>query len=363
MSAGLAATFMRRFPGGPRISVESMTADPAAGVTILFGASGSGKTTLLRCIAGLDQPDEGRIEFNGQVWFDAARRLVLPPEQRRIGFVPQDGLLFPHLTVAENIGYGLHRMGRVERRACVEKTIGRFGLDGLERRLPQELSGGQQQRVALARAVAPSPQLLLLDEPLSALDAPTRHRMRGELRHWLEALNIPTLLVTHDAGEALALGRRMVVLNQGRIEQEGPVSEVFNHPASLSVARIAGVDTVAAGRILKRSEGLAEVAVGGVRLHALTGDLDDAADVVHVCIRAEDVALMRDAGAVGSARNRIAATVVSVQAGLPLARVELDCGFPMKALITRQALEELDLRPGASITACIKAPHVHLIAG
>jgi molybdate transport system ATP-binding protein len=363
MSTGLAATFTRRFPGGPRISVESLTADRATGVTILFGASGSGKTTLLRCIAGLDLPDEGRIEFNGRVWFDAARRQVLPPEQRRIGFVPQDGLLFPHLTVAENIGYGLCRTRGVERRACVEKMMDRFGLDGLERRLPHELSGGQQQRVALARAVARSPQLLLLDEPLSALDAPTRHRMRGELRRWLEKLSIPTLLVTHDAGEALALGRRMVVLNQGRIEQEGTVSEVFNHPANLSVARIAGVDTVAMGRIVNRSEGLAEVAVGGVRFHALAGDLEDDVDDVHVCIRAEDVALMRDAGAIGSVRNRIAATVVSVQAGLPLARVELDCGFPMKALITRQAIEELNLLPGASVTACIKAPHVHLIAG
>ena len=207
-----------------------------------------------------------------------------------------------------------------------------------------------------------SPKLLLLDEPLSALDAPTRQRLRAELRHWLGQLGIPTLLVTHDRTEALTLGSQIVVLNHGRIEQSGPVNEVFNRPANLSVAQIVGMETVVPGRILEIAEGMATVAVGDVKLLALADDLPPETATVQVCIRAEDVVLTKDAGIASSVRNRIAATVESVHIEVPLARVELHCGFPLKALITRKALEELNLQPGTRITAWVKAPHVHLIA-
>ena len=285
-----------------------------------------------------------------------------PPPHRRIGYVPQDFALFPHLTVERNIEYGLHQFSPNKRRERVGDTIRWLGISGLENRYPHELSGGQQQRVALARAVAGSPRLLLLDEPLSAIDTPTRHRLRGELRHWLEELHIPTLLVTHDRSEALALGARIAVVNEGRIEQVGFIHEVFNRPANLAVARIAGVESVLPGKVLDRCDGMATVAVGNLILVALVEDLPTDAPTVHVCIRAEDVVLSRDTGAPSSARNRIPATVISTHRELPLARVELDCGFLLRALVTRQALEELDLHPGSQITAWVKAPHVHLIA-
>lgn len=362
MNAGLNATFTRRFPGGAEISVDSLHLAPDSGVTILFGASGAGKTTILRCLAGWDAPDAGRIEFGGEVWCDVSLRKFLQPQHRRVGFVPQDYLLFPHLTVAANVAFGLPKSRGAERQATLDKTLHWLGLANLTARLPHELSGGQQQRVALARAVACAPRLLLLDEPLAALDAPSRQRLRGELRRWLQELRLPTVVVTHDRTEALALGDRIVVLDQGRIQQVGPVGAAFNRPANLAVANILGTETVAAGCVVAQRDGVATVRVGECELVALAGDLPSDAMAVHVCIRAEDVVLTRDRAAVTSVRNRLSATVVAVHPELPLVRVELDCGFLLRALITRPALEELGLRPGDQIGAWVKAPHVHLIA-
>jgi molybdate transport system ATP-binding protein len=209
--------------------------------------------------------------------------------------------------------------------------------------------------------VARHPRLLLLDEPLSALDTPTRQRLRGDLRAWLLQLGIPTLLVTHDRTEALTLGDQIAVLNQGRIEQSGSVDTVFNSPANLAVAQIVGTETVVPGRILHNENGLATVAVGEVKLLAITGDLPAGTQAVHVCIRAEDVILTRDSETNTSARNRIHATVKSLQPETPLIRIELDCGFPLRALLTRQSAEEMALCPGAPVIAWIKAPQIHLI--
>ena len=331
------------------------------GVAVLFGASGSGKTTILKCLAGLERPDEGRIAFGDEPWSDADDGVFLKPQGRRIGYVPQDFALFPHLTVAANIAFGLHALAGAERKSRVSETMELLELAGLESRLPHELSGGQQQRVALARAVVTRPRLLLLDEPLSALDTPTRQRLRGELRALLARLQIPTLLVTHDRFEALAFGDEIIVIDQGRILQRGAVNDVFNRPASLAVAGIVGTETVLNGRILRQADGLATVAVGDVPLTALVESLSPEAAEVHVCIRAEDVILVKDGGAQASARNRLAATVRALVAEGPLVRIELDCGFPLKALLTRQACEELAVQPGARLVAMIKAPHIHLI--
>lgn len=238
---GLHAEFVRRFPGGARIQVDALELHPDGGVTVLFGASGAGKSTVLRCLAGLERPDAGRIRFGTEDWFDAATRFFLPARRRQVGYVPQDYALFPHLNVAANVGYGLAATPLAERRVRVEEALGWLDLAGLERRLPRELSGGQQQRVALARAVVTRPRLLLLDEPLSALDGPTRGRLRGELGEELRRFRIPTLLVTHDRAEAMALGDRLVVLVEGRIAQSGRVREVMDSPANPAVAELLGV--------------------------------------------------------------------------------------------------------------------------
>jgi molybdate transport system ATP-binding protein len=362
----LTANFRRQFPGGPEIGVDDLRI--GGGVTVLFGASGSGKTTVLRCLAGLETPDAGEIRFGDEVWLQKSGKLktesgnyFLPPKNRSLGFVPQDYSLFPHLTVARNVGYGLHELSAAERAPRIAETLRWLGLDGLENRRPRELSGGQQQRVALARAVVCRPKLLLLDEPLAALDTPTRLRLRGDLRQWLRQLGIPTIFVTHDRFEALALGDDVVVMHAGRNVQHGAAHEVFSRPVNLAVAEITAIETIQPGQILERRDGLVTMAVGGARLVALAGDLPADAREVFLCIRAEDVMLMRADLVQSSPRNRLAATVRALAREGPLVRVDLDCGFPLTALLTRPACEELALQEGVSLVAMVKAPQVHLI--
>jgi molybdate transport system ATP-binding protein len=358
MAGALTASFTKRFPGAT-IRGELKRSARGHSVTVLFGPSGCGKTTVLRCLAGLERPEEGAIQFDGEIWFDAARGVCLPPQQRGIGFVFQDYALFPHLTVEANIAYGLRKLVAGERHRRVGELLERFALIPHARQRPAQLSGGQQQRAALARALACRPRLLLLDEPLSALDAALREQLRGELRRLLAACGIPVLLVTHDRDEALALGDELVMMSGGAVRQSGPVLEVFNRPADAEVASIVRVETLQPGRVIGVSEGLATVEVGAARITALAPSAE--ASKVFVCIRGEEVILQRDGAAASSVRNRLAARVVAVQPGSPLVRVELDAGFPLFALVTRPACEELELRPGVHLTALIKAPAVHLI--
>jgi len=357
----LDARFVKRFAGGAVIHGEVNRALDAPGVTVLFGPSGCGKTTVLRCLAGLERPEEGRIQFGEETWFDARKAVCLPPQRRRVGLVFQDYALFPHLNVEANIAYGLRSAPTGERAGRVQEIMERYGLASLALQHPRQLSGGQQQRVALARALVCRPRVLLLDEPLSALDATLREELRGELRRWLAGCEVPVFLVTHDRTEALALGDDLVVMREGKVLQRGPVLEVFNRPADADVARIVGVETLQPGRIESMSEGLAMVSVGSARLVALAPS--DAGREVVVCIRGEDVMLQQGAeGPAGSVRNRLTARVLAVRPGSPLVRIELDAGFPLLAFVTRPACEDLDLREGMTVTALIKAPAVHLIA-
>jgi len=362
MDEPLILQFSKSFRGGPTISVDLRIPLEPPGVTVFFGPSGSGKTTVLRVLAGLEKPDEGTVRFGSEPWDDSARGLHLPPQARRLGFLFQDYALFPHLNLAGNIGYGLHGLSGAETKRRVGELLARFQLEGLEERYPHQLSGGQKQRAALARALAPQPRLLLLDEPLSALDAPTREAVRGDLRGWLAALRIPVLLVTHDRVEALALGDTLAVMDHGRVLQHGPVDTLFRQPANESVARIVGVETVIPGRVESIHDGMATVTVGDTRLSALARNLHPHDSAVFVCIRAEDVMLVKgDSLAQASPRNRLAARVTTLLREGPMWRIGLDCGFPLSMLLTRQACEELALREGEPVVALIKAPNVHLI--
>jgi molybdate transport system ATP-binding protein len=278
-----------------------------------------------------------------------------------VGFVPQEYCLFPHLTVARNIRYGLRELSAAGQAQRVAESVQWLGLEGLEDRMPSELSGGQQQRVALARAVARRPRLLLLDEPLAALDTRTRQRLRSELRQLLRQFGIPTVLVTHDRVEALALADQVVILHEGRNVQQGSAQEVFSRPVHLAVAEAACIETVESGRILEIRDGLATVAVGTARVTALADGLPANTIDVYVCIRAEEVILMPPESVRSSPRNRLAAIVKSVAREGPLIRVNLDCGFPLAALLTQPACEELALSEGARVVALVKAPQVHLI--
>jgi molybdate transport system ATP-binding protein len=219
------------------------------GVAALFGPSGAGKTLTLQCLAGLVRPDAGRIVVDGQVLFDSVAGIDVRPQRRRVGYVFQGYALFPHLTVRGNVGFGLR--DRVERRRREDEVMARLGIEAFAERYPRELSGGQRQRVALGRALATDPALLLLDEPLSALDLPLRQALRDELRAVLTDWGIAAVLVTHDLTEAYRLGDRIVVYEEGRVIQASPRAELLWQPSSRSVARIMGIRNLVEGVTLK----------------------------------------------------------------------------------------------------------------
>ncbi|HSF31815.1 MAG TPA: ABC transporter ATP-binding protein [Candidatus Tectomicrobia bacterium] len=359
MSASFSADFEKRF--GAEVVIRAQLEQPlqSFSVTVLFGPSGSGKTTVLRCLAGLERPEAGWIRSGTDTWFDAAQKVFLPPQRRGIGYLFQEYALFPHMTVSQNIAYGLTDRSESARHRRITEMLRLVQLEGLEDRYPGQLSGGQRQRVALARALARRPRLLLLDEPLSALDAGIRAQLRVELRQLLVELGIPVVLVTHDRVEAMTLGDHVVVLDQGHVLQSGPLHGVFTQPADVAVARIVGVDTVEPGRVLQITEGLATVEVGRVTLVALVEEPLERE--VYVCIHAEDVIIEKGVGAQGSACNRLAASVRTLSREGPMVRVILDCGFPLAALVTTHVCEELSLRVGERVTALVKAPAVHLV--
>ncbi len=213
-------------------------------ITAVLGPSGSGKTTLLRLVAGFDRPDTGSITVGDALV--AGPGTFVAPERRRVGIVPQEGALFPHLDVARNIGFGLQRgPGRSDR---IAECLALVGLDGFERRRPDQLSGGQQQRVALARALAPHPSLVLLDEPFSALDAALRPQVRADVVAALRADGATAVVVTHDRDEALAMADQVVVLIDGRVEQAADPATLYRSPASGVVAAFIGEGQVVAGQ-------------------------------------------------------------------------------------------------------------------
>ena len=239
------------------------------GVAVLFGPSGAGKTLTLQCLAGLVHPDAGRIAVDDRVLFDAVAGVNLPPQQRRVGYVFQGYALFPHLTVAENVGFGLRDRPRAVRDTRVADVIARLDLGGLERRRPSELSGGQRQRVALGRALAIDPALLLLDEPLSALDAPLRRALRDELRSILSGWGTAAVVVTHDFTEAYRLADRIIVYESGRVIQAAPRAELLWQPASEAVARVMGLRNVLHGTVVKAMPDRIQIAWRGHVLEAV----------------------------------------------------------------------------------------------
>lgn len=357
MAGDLCVEIERRFPSAT-VEADFTVPMPPGTIVVLFGPSGSGKTTIVRAIAGLDRPDRGRIRFESDTWVDVSQRQFVEPQARRVGYVFQEAALFPHLTVRRNVGFGLEDLRAQERQARVAEMLTLVDLGDRADHYPRQLSGGQAQRAALARALAPQPRLLLLDEPFASLDTPARVRMRRLLRASVRGLGIGAVLVTHDRHEAMALGDQLVVLVDGRVRQVGPVLDVFRRPVDLSVARSVGVDSVLPARVEGGEKGLVDLKVGTAVVRAVDAGLEGD---VFACIRAEDVTLERAAATAGSARNHLAGRIVSIDADGPLERVTVDCGFPLTALITRHAREELGLQPGSPVVAAIKATAIHLV--
>lgn len=242
----LEVQFEKRLAGFTLAPDFSCDAEPLA----ILGPSGAGKSMTLRCIAGLEQPDEGSIRLNGRALFDSKARINVPARQRGVGLLFQNYALFPHLNVTENVAFGLKDAPRGERERRVQKQIADVHLEGLERRLPRELSGGEQQRAALARALAIDPQALLLDEPLSALDTYLRSKIEQQLIRTLTQFGRPALYVTHNIDEAYRIAARMVVLSKGKVAASGSREEVFRNPQTLEVALLTGLKNFSRARAL-----------------------------------------------------------------------------------------------------------------
>jgi molybdate transport system ATP-binding protein len=256
----------RRFPGFS-LNVAFTAGDERV---VFFGPSGAGKSLTLQCIAGIVRPDAGRIVAGGRVLYDSDAGIRLPPQARNVGYVPQRYALFPHLTVEENIGYGLRSAPRHERRRRVGDLIALMGLGGLERRRPAELSGGQQQRVALARALAREPDTLLLDEPFGALDVGIRSELRDALIALQERRSLTAVVVTHDLADAFLLGQRIVVVDHGRVLQQGTREDVFYRPATRRVAEFVETRNILPAVVRAVEGAVAHLSWNGVALEAET---------------------------------------------------------------------------------------------
>ncbi len=322
---------------------------PDGEVMVVIGPNGAGKTTLLDAVAGGVPLASGRIELGGRVLDDVAAGIHVPPEQRRLGVVHQRGLLFPHLTALDNVAFGARARGVPPREAAAAARawLGRVGLAAEAGTRPGQLSGGQAQRIAIARALASGPDLLLLDEPLSALDVSTRQELRSELRGHLGGFAGPTVLVTHDPLEALTLGDRLLVLEDGQVTQIGAPADVAAHPRSPWVAQLVGLNLLRG-----RADGTT------VRLEA--AELTTATPAqgeVHVVFHPRAVALHREPPA-GSPRNVWPARVRDLEVQDGRVRVQLEGPFAVVAEVTPAAVAALDLHPGTDVHVALKATEV-----
>jgi molybdate transport system ATP-binding protein len=356
-SGNLHARLHRAF-GSFQLNLEL---DVRAGETlVVVGESGAGKSTLLRLIAGLERPDDGTLSIGPKPLFDSRIGLDVPVSARPLGYVPQDYALFPHLTVFENIAFGLGAAGcsRREKLARANESLARAGISEFAGRRPRELSGGQQQRVALARALVLEPEILLLDEPLSALDLRTRQSMRGDLRRTLAAAGCVTLYVTHHPIEAVVFGDRIAALESGRITQVGTRDELLRRPRSPYVAAFLGVNLFQ-GSVTGRDKGVARVRTGNgeIAVSDPGGDGD-----VFAVVNPRDISLFREAPE-GSARNCFRGEIAELAPEPPggeRIRVLLRSQPPIVAEITDEAARRLGLYEGLEVYASFKATGVEV---
>ncbi len=317
---------------------------------VLLGPNGAGKSTVLSVLAGLLRPESGRIVSDDLVLVDTSARVHLAPQERHVGLVVQDYLLFPHLSVLENVAFGLRSRGtpREAARAEARSWLERLDVAALGSRRPGQLSGGQAQRVALARALAVQPRILLLDEPLAALDAGTRPAVRADLRRHLSGYAGATILVTHDPLEALVLADRIVVLEDGSVVQDGSPSELARHPRTDYVARVVGLN-------LLRGDGRdRRAAIGGSASVALAHDVSGP---VYMAFPPTAVTLSPRRPE-GSARNAWPGVIVDLEQHGDLVRVTIEGTVGLLADVTPLAVAEMSLQPGLAVWSSVKATEI-----
>jgi molybdate transport system ATP-binding protein len=403
----LAAAFSKQLKSSDSEFVLDVEFQAAAGFNILFGASGAGKTTLLDSIAGLATPDSGRIAIGGHVLFDAAQKIDVPVAKRRVGYVFQDLALFPHLTVAQNVRYGLTHLTKSQRNDRTAAMLEAFRISHLAERSARKISGGESQRVALARTLVTDPAVLLLDEPLAALDAPTKAKIIDDLRHWNAAHQIPILYVTHSREEVFALGERVLVLDGGRLIAQGTPHEVLSAPRMETVAQLAGFenifDAVVEAVHPQRGTMVCKIVSPGFERNAAeasttgrgtasavppTGEKKSAlaagakpdesrksSPVVletplvrggvgsrfRVGIRAGDILLATSAPVGLSARNVLPGRITSIEQRDVIVVAHVNCRVEMEVHMTLAARDSLQLEPGKEVWLVIKTHSCHLM--
>jgi molybdate transport system ATP-binding protein len=338
----------------------------AAGFTILFGASGAGKTTILDCIAGLQNPGAGRIAVGDTVLFSSAGGVNPPPNRRSVGYLLQTLALFPHMTVSQNVQYGLEGLRESERQSRCGEILHLFRIFELAGRRPDEISGGERQRAALARTLVTNPRVLLLDEPLTALDAVTKAQILDDLRAWNDQHRIPILYVTHQREEVFALGENVIALDAGRIVARGSPHEVLLRPQSETVAQLAGFENIfGCGFVADHPEqGTMTCRVAGSTLE-LEVPLSrvDRARPLRIGIRAGDILLASSAPQGLSARNVLSGVVTSLQQRDVMVVARVSCGAEFEVHITPAARELLHLEVGGAVWVVVKTYSCQVLQG
>jgi molybdate transport system ATP-binding protein len=338
--------------------------EAAAGFTMVLGRSGGGKTTLLNCIAGFARPDAGRIALGARVLFDSEERINVPVAERGLGYVFQNLALFPHLTVAQNVQYGIVKLPADERRARMMTMLESFRVAHLIARKPGEISGGERQRVALARSIVTNPAALLLDEPLAALDHATKSKILHDLRAWNEAHGIPIVYVTHSPEEAFALGERVVVIEAGRILAQGMPQDVLATPRHETIAQVVGFENVfdATVKSVAVTEGtmLCQLDGSATQLEVPLGHADPGARV-RIAIRAGDIIIAGEQPHSLSARNTFQGRVESIRREGVKVVAMIEAGVTFEVHLTPAAVDALQIEAGKKIWLAIKTYSCNLV--
>lgn len=324
-------------------------------VTAIYGPSGSGKTTLLNLVSGLIRPDEGEICVDGEVLFSSEQQIDLPPEKRRVGYVFQDDLLFPHLTVQQNLLYGHDLLREEDRRFALADVVDLLGLESMLDRYPNLLSGGERQRVALGRAILASPRLLVMDEPLASLDQGLKNRILPYLRHIRTALEIPILYVSHSVAEVLQLTGQVMVIQRGQVLAHGDFFEVAHQPDVLPLIEAHGFENVLPVEVMDETH----VRYGEQTLRVPFCDRRIGTQVF-VGIRANDIILCHEQPTGLSIRNAIKGHVLDVVSASGRELVYVDVGKRLAVEVTPEAVAELKLTPGQEVTCLIKTHSIQM---
>jgi molybdate transport system ATP-binding protein len=353
-----------RRTAGASSFVLDVSLEAVPGITILFGPSGAGKSTLLDCVAGLACPDAGRIAVGDEVLFDSASAIHLPAQKRRIAYVFQTLALFPHLNAEENVAYGLRDLNEEERRARVGEILEAFRVEKLRKQKPNEISGGEKQRIALARSLVTEPRVLLLDEPLTGLDAELKASIVDDLRAWNAARRIPILYATHSREEVDALGERMIAMENGHIVSAGAPMEVLDAPRRKKLAQAAGFENLLSGSVLdvRETDGVMRVRLGesACEIEVPLG-FASAGDRVQVAVRAGDLLLATERPRGLSARNVLEGQIVSLERRGAMSIARVNCGVTFVAHVTPGAVRALALTVGQEVWLVVKTHSCHLV--